>query len=156
MVEGLKTNTPIIMAVEWLIRILLGLTFIYASIDKIAHPQAFAQVILNYQIIPARMAFWMAQWLPWMELAAGLSLISGWRKTGGATIIALLLIVFSIALGMALFRGIDIQCGCFSTGSSNDQAMIIDLLRDVVLLALAGTLIIRFTSKKSGLVVRKG
>ena len=156
MVEILKTNNPKITAVEWLIRILLGLTFIYASIDKIVHPQAFAQVISNYQIIPVMMAFWMAQWLPWMELAAGLSLISGWRKTGGATIIALLLLAFSIALGMTLYRGIDIQCGCFSTGSTNDPGMIIDLLRDVVLLALAGTLVIRFTSKKSGLVVREG
>ena len=33
-------------------RLVLGLIFIYASVDKIYHPAEFAQVISNYQILP--------------------------------------------------------------------------------------------------------
>lgn len=152
----LKTKSLKIAVVEWLVRILLGVIFIYASIDKIAHPQEFAQAITNYQIVSERTAFWIAQWLPWLELTAGLSLISGWRKKGGAVIMTVLLLSFACLLGLTLYRGIDIQCGCFSTGSNNDPGMFIDLLRDVVLLAFTATLLVRFTINKTGPVVREG
>ncbi|MGA8240229.1 MAG: MauE/DoxX family redox-associated membrane protein [Desulfobacterales bacterium] len=34
------------------LRLLLGTVFLYASYDKILHPQAFAQAVYNYQILP--------------------------------------------------------------------------------------------------------
>jgi hypothetical protein len=34
------------------LRLLLGAVFLYASYDKILHPQAFAQAVYNFQILP--------------------------------------------------------------------------------------------------------
>ena len=35
-----------------LLRLLLGVIFVYASFDKILRPAAFAEIIYNYQILP--------------------------------------------------------------------------------------------------------
>ena len=35
-----------------ILRIILAVVFIYASIDKIMHPHDFAKAVFNYQILP--------------------------------------------------------------------------------------------------------
>ena len=37
-------------AVYWAVAIVLGGVFIYASLDKIAHPREFAQIVYHYQL----------------------------------------------------------------------------------------------------------
>ncbi|MDH3851011.1 MAG: hypothetical protein OEV09_08130, partial [Deltaproteobacteria bacterium] len=34
------------------LRIVLGWVFIYASLDKIRHPDLFAEAVYNYQLLP--------------------------------------------------------------------------------------------------------
>lgn len=34
------------------VRLFLGAVFVYASLDKILHPQAFAEMVYNYQLLP--------------------------------------------------------------------------------------------------------
>ena len=94
-------------------RWILGLIFIYASIHKIADPIAFSETIYNYRIMPDMFVDFLAIWLPWLELFAGLSLIIGIWIKGGALIISILSMAFAIAVGSAVFRGLDIACGCF-------------------------------------------
>jgi len=66
----------------------LGIIFIWASIDKIVHPQGFARIIFNYQILPVQLVNITAIFLPWLELVAGICLITGiWLH--GATVICL-------------------------------------------------------------------
>ena len=50
----LKTVASIITdrRVILLFRVVLGVTFIYASLDKIAHPDQFARIVYNYKILP--------------------------------------------------------------------------------------------------------
>ena len=103
-------TSPLLAAV---FRWILGLIFIYASIHKIADPIAFSEVIYNYRILPDILVNFLAIWLPWLELFAGLSLIIGIWIKGGALIISILSMAFAIVVGTALFRGLDISCGCF-------------------------------------------
>jgi uncharacterized membrane protein YphA (DoxX/SURF4 family) len=103
--------SPLLAAV---FRWILGLIFIYASIHKIADPIAFSETIYNYRILPDMLVNFFAIWLPWLELFAGLSLIIGIWTKGGALIISMLSTAFAIAVGSAIFRGLDISCGCFS------------------------------------------
>ena len=116
-------------AVHWLLALAVGGVFVYASLSKIADPQAFAKIIYHYQLIgpsaslgfvPANL---LAVALPWLELIAGVLLISGvWRREA-AWLTALMLAVFVIAVASALFRGIDIQnCGCFALDASGRAA----------------------------------
>jgi len=119
-------------------RILLGAIFIYAAWGKILHPAEFAQAIANYQILPLKWINPAALYMPWLELICGLSLTSGLLYRGGALIVGLLLLIFAGALLYSIYRGLDIHCGCFSTGSLEKGNLYLDLLRDLVLLVIAG------------------
>jgi uncharacterized membrane protein YphA (DoxX/SURF4 family) len=105
---------------------LVGFVFIYASIEKIADPAYFAGTLQNYQIIPDPLINIVAITLPWLELVCGLLLLTGFWHRPSAFIIALLMIVFIIAIVSVILRGLDIECGCFGTGTSADWTRIIE------------------------------
>jgi uncharacterized membrane protein YphA (DoxX/SURF4 family) len=102
-----------------LLRLLLGGFFVFASLDKIASPAAFAKIIYQWQVIGPVPSNLVAVTLPWIELVAGLLLIAGVWKCESALVIALLLVVFMVAAGSVMARGIDVQnCGCVSVAKS--------------------------------------
>jgi len=115
------------------IRLVLGIVFIYAAIDKIANPAAFAQSIYNYRMLPHTFINFMALTLPWLEII--------W---GSALLIGFMLFIFIIAISFALVRGLDISCGCFSSGGGGGgHGVAVDLLiRDILM--FAGSLIVLF------------
>ena len=98
-------------------RILLGGIFIFASLDKISNPGAFAENIHNYQLLPDGFINLTAIILPWLELLLGLFLIIGLWLPGAALLGTILLLFFWGSLLFNLFRGVDVYCGCFSTAS---------------------------------------
>lgn len=122
----------------------LGAVFVFASLDKIAHPPDFARIVYHYQLvgpsakIPPLVPNLLAVVLPWIELLAGGLLIAGvWRREA-ASVTAALLIVFIAAVGLALHRGIDIEnCGCFSVTAAGRRAGLGLMLADLGLLAVA-------------------
>jgi uncharacterized membrane protein YphA (DoxX/SURF4 family) len=117
-------------------RLILGAVFIYASMDKIAHPAAFAQAVRNYQILPGVMINLTAIVLPWLELVIGVLLLIGLFQEGSIPIVTLLLSVFFGAMVFNLARGLDIHCGCFHTSTQGtDRApMLWYVFRDGLLL----------------------
>lgn len=107
---------------RWLnvaLRYVLGFIFIYAAIGKIAQPEEFAKSIMYYRILPLAAVNVAAILIPWVELLAGLGLIGGVSIRGNAAIILGMLVMFSIAIAIALVRGLDISCGCFGTASAS-------------------------------------
>jgi uncharacterized membrane protein YphA (DoxX/SURF4 family) len=97
------------------LRLFLGAFFVYASLDKIASPAAFARVIYQWQVTGPVLSNVAAVTLPWVELLAGTLLVLGVWKRESALVIALLLVVFLGAAGSVLARGIDVEnCGCTS------------------------------------------
>jgi uncharacterized membrane protein YphA (DoxX/SURF4 family) len=95
-------------------RVIVGLLFIFASIDKIANPEAFAASIANYKLMSPFLTTASATVLPWIELLAGFALLFGIFHRGGAFILAVLLVIFTAAIVSALIRGLDISCGCLT------------------------------------------
>ena len=119
-------------------RLILGGVFIYASLDKIAHPAEFAKAIGNYHVVPFGLENLMALALPWLELIAGICLIAGIMVDGTTIMVILMNIVFIFAISQALARGISIECGCFSvTTEGGDNIGIQTILRDIGYLVLA-------------------
>ncbi|HNR12503.1 MAG TPA: MauE/DoxX family redox-associated membrane protein [Thermodesulfobacteriota bacterium] len=114
-------------------RLVLGSIFVYAGWDKINDPEAFAEAIHNYRILPVASINLVAIVLPWIELVCGALLVAGVFTGGSSLLIAALLGSFLLALISALVRGLDISCGCFS-GRSKDPITIWYLLRDGTLL----------------------
>lgn len=111
-------------------RIGLGIVWIWASFDKIHHPQAFAEIVYNYQILPDQLVNVTALVLPWFECVLGIFLVIGKWVPGAAFGSSLLMSVFLAALGYNLARGLDIHCGCFSTSASEAPISAWEMVRD--------------------------
>ena len=118
------------------LRMSLGLVFVWAASSKIMDPNGFATIIQNYMILPDCLINTFAVVLPWIEALCGLLLITGYFVRGSAFIVNMLLIVFILAISLNIYRGIDINCGCFSLGTKSRAGMYYSLLRDLPLLAL--------------------
>lgn len=99
-------------------RMVLGMVFLVASIDKVADPAAFATSIGYYRLINGDAAMLAATILPWVELLCALSLLSGVAIRGSALLCFTMLVVFAAAIISALARGLDISCGCFTRDPS--------------------------------------
>ena len=78
-------------------RLVVGGVFIYASLDKLIHPQAFAQVIHNYRMVPYSLLHPFAVLLPVLEFIVGAALVLGIKQRGAALILLLLNLVFMVA-----------------------------------------------------------
>ena len=100
-------------------RLVIAGIFIYASYDKILHPQAFAQAVYNYHILPDALINVTAVVLPWLELLTGLLLAANCWVPGAAALTTGMLCVFLSALVFNQIRGLDVACGCFSTQSTH-------------------------------------
>jgi cobalt-zinc-cadmium efflux system protein len=123
-------------------RLILGGVFIYASLDKILHPAAFAQAVFNYQLLPAQLVNLMALILPWLELILGMLLLSGIWLPGVVLGVNLLMITFLSALVFNTARGLNISCGCFSTETTASALSWWDVLRDVFFFGLSAYLLL--------------
>lgn len=129
-------------------RLILGALFIYASIDKIIHPLAFAQVIHYYRLTPPELINFLAVIFPWMELVAGLMLIIGYHVKASSLVINMLLVFFIIVLTITAIRGINVACGCFSTSTAVKSNLVLRIIEDIGMLLL-GLHILLFYKGKS-------
>ncbi|MFH2029617.1 MAG: MauE/DoxX family redox-associated membrane protein [Bacteroidota bacterium] len=93
----------------------IGIVFIFASLDKIANPGDFAVAIVNYKIIPLSLVNIFAIVIPWLELFCGILILFGEYIKESSFIISSLLLVFVVMIAAAVFRNLDIDCGCFGT-----------------------------------------
>lgn len=106
--------------VHLVLRLLLGAVFVYASLDKIWDPAAFAKIVYQWQVVGPVASNLVAVTLPWVELLAGLLLIAGVWKRESALVVALMLVVFIVAAGTVMARGIDVEnCGCVSVAKGS-------------------------------------
>ena len=118
-------------------RLVVGGIFIYASLDKVMHPEGFARIVFNYHLVPAPLINLVAILLPWVELGAGLFLILGiWTRASGL-ILTTFVVIFIVALSINWFRGVSLECGCFTVSSDAKGAIGSLILRDLLLLLLA-------------------
>ncbi|UCF05785.1 MAG: DoxX family membrane protein [bacterium] len=104
-------------------RLLLAAVFVYAAVQKIGKPLAFADEIRMYHILDIGPPLYiMAIALPWIELLCGVSLVTGIFLRGSALILLALNTVFLVAVsfrtaGVMEMEGIPFMqvffdCGC--------------------------------------------
>ena len=133
----IKNNYVILLA-----RIFLGLVFIYASFDKILNPIEFSNSIDNYHITPEVLNNIFALVIPWIEFVLGFCLLFGIILDGAAFSSIILLYWFIFIISQALFRGIDLHCGCFTSDTVGNEInlrleMYKRIFEDLVFLVLA-------------------
>ena len=103
------------------LRIVVGGMFLYASLDKIANPHAFAISVRAYQMVPVSVSGLFALVLAWSEAVAGTLLILGVFTRYAAGAITILLLMFIGALSTVLIKGMVIDCGCFKSGEKGSS-----------------------------------
>ncbi|MEM1060011.1 MAG: MauE/DoxX family redox-associated membrane protein [Verrucomicrobiota bacterium] len=126
------------------LRLVIGGLFVYAGGLKFLHPVAFADSIATYQLLPEALLHPVALLLPPLEIIAGAMLISGYRKRLATFTLVLLCLVFLVALGQGWARGLEIDCGCFGSESSSEQAALWAIGRDILFLLGLGWLYWKF------------
>jgi len=95
-----------------MVRLLLGVMWVWASIEKIQDPAAFSRDISNYHIVPFGLENLTAIVIPWLELLIGIGLIIGVMIDGAAFLSASLMVIFIVLISQAILRGFNIECGC--------------------------------------------
>ena len=122
-------------------RLILGIVFIYASYEKILDPIGFSKNIHNYHVTPVFIENIVALVLPWAELIICIFLIFGLFLEGTISITISMLVFFILLLSQAVFRGIDVHCGCFKTEADSNVEnlrfeMIKRIIEDIILLGM--------------------
>lgn len=96
------------------VRLLLGLALLLPGLQKAGHPTEFAQMLANYRMLPPFLEAPLAFAVPRLEIGVGLCLLSGLLLRPAAALSGGLALGFTVFVGSALARGLDITCGCFS------------------------------------------
>lgn len=113
---GLLTLLFQVEPFTWILRICIGVLFIYSGLQKIIAPATFAQNIACYMMVPSEYVNMMAFVLPPLEVIAGAALIFlPYVRQAAAFLVFLMLVMFIGATGMALWQGLEIDCGCGTT-----------------------------------------
>jgi uncharacterized membrane protein YphA (DoxX/SURF4 family) len=130
------------------LRVALALVFLYAAYTKLRQPWLlFAMSIDAYQILPEWAAMSLGRIIPWLELALGLLLATGFALRYSAAGASILLGVFFAVMVRSYSMGMKIDCACFGLGEAIGPGT---LARDGALLALSVGLTV-LAVKRTGL-----
>lgn len=132
--------------VGMLARLTLGGVLLVSGILKLADLTGAIQSVVAYEIFDYEGARLVATMLPVVEVAVGALLLVGLLTRASAVVAGLLMLAFIAGITSAWSRGLTIDCGCFSSGGLVDPGettYLLDILRDLGLLVLAGWLIRR-------------
>lgn len=116
-------------------RLILGGAFLYAGVIKGLDVPGFAGNIAAYKLLPYQANYLIAATLPYIEVIAGVLLLTNQRVRPAALLCGLMTLAFIGALLSAWARGLDISCGCFDPQAKTSIGEA--LLRDLGLLVLA-------------------
>ncbi len=119
-----------------LMRIGLGVVFLYSGLSKSFDLNYFSGVINAFGIIPESLTFPAALSIVALELVLGIGIVLD--KRGSLSGILAMLLGFMAVAGYAIYMGYDIDCGCFGPGDPAGTAfshLRTVLYRDAVMVA---------------------
>ncbi len=96
------------------VRLAVGCIFIASSIPKLRQPYDFLASVYSYELVGPELGVIIAMVLPWLELLVGICLVGGIFVTGALLASIGMCAMFSFVLASALWRGLEISCGCFN------------------------------------------
>jgi uncharacterized membrane protein YphA (DoxX/SURF4 family) len=118
------------------VRLYIGVVFLLACVHKILYPGPFALDVAMYQILPLELINLQAIVLPWVELFAGVMVVVGFRTRAAAALITGMMLMFIVALIIALGHGLDMGCGCFASEGGDDPISWRTVVRDAIWLVM--------------------
>jgi uncharacterized membrane protein YphA (DoxX/SURF4 family) len=116
------------------LRVTLGLVFLFAGLMKLIDMESFHRDVLAYQILLKQPSGWIAITLPVLETLVGLLLVTGLLRAGCYVAIILMSAVFGLLHTYTIQRGLNVDCGCFGAVSLSSPVM---LALNIILLLVA-------------------
>jgi uncharacterized membrane protein YphA (DoxX/SURF4 family) len=138
------------LAVAWpwistVARFGLAVVWLVAGAVKVGDLAASARAVNAYRLMPYDVAKVVGAVQPFLEIALGLLLLIGLAVRLTAGLSAVLLLVFIGGIASAWARGLQIDCGCFSSGGElaggQNPQYAWEIARDVGFLILAAILL---------------
>ncbi|MCX5636537.1 MAG: methylamine utilization protein MauE [Planctomycetota bacterium] len=103
---------------SFIVRLGLGCLFLWSSLPKIRQPYDFLSSVYNYELVGPKLGALTAMTLPWLELLVGVCLVGGIFVSGALLASIGMAAMFTFVLASALYRGLEISCGCFSASDA--------------------------------------
>lgn len=123
----------------FLARGLASVVLLASALLHLANPYEFLGAVYAYRLGPADLGTAAAALLPFAQLTAALQLWLPRSRSAGWLLASLLFILYSVAQASALWRGLDISCGCFGAHySGRVGGASLALVASLAGLALAG------------------
>jgi len=123
------------------VRLLIGGVLLYSGLQKVGHVENLARIVYGYRVVHPELVNLVAMTLPWLEMLVGALLLLGLLRRSSAVGATGLFGVFVIAVGLAMARGIDAPCGCFSVAAGGERIGWLVLSRVSVLALLSAYLV---------------
>ncbi|MCK6483685.1 MAG: hypothetical protein HUU22_03665 [Phycisphaerae bacterium] len=124
-------------AVLHLACLLVAGIFLYAAYAKVIDPNGFIYDLRHYRLFPDWTLHPLALMVPWWEAFAALALlVPSWRRAG-SVLTGLMGAAFFVSVSQALYRGLNISCGCFGHGEDAARAGMQTLALDLLIVVLS-------------------
>lgn len=123
-------------SMELIIRIVIGLAFLYAGIHKMYDLESFAKTIDAFGLVPETFVYPLTIMIPMVEIICGAGFVLGNRES--IFMVSTMLIVFIAVLSFGIFKGLDIDCGCYGPNNKVAESLSslkTSLIRDFVMLS---------------------
>lgn len=129
-----------LLQVQLVLRLTLALIFLISAAAKLRAPAAFVQGVLEYRVLPRRLAQLYGRLPPFAELGTGL-LLSGLFLPTATGPAVLMLVSFAIAIAIVTAQGRTIGCHCLGAASVRPIGWH-TLTRNLLLLGCAAWLLV--------------
>jgi len=126
-----------------LARLALGGMFLFTGWMKFGDWQNFAFAIKGFKLLPPEVIPWVAYYVPYAELLVGALLVLGLLSRAAALVGFAMLLGFIGAMGSVLWRGLDVECGCFGDYFGDTKITWLSIARNVIFLGLAAPVLVR-------------
>lgn len=121
-------------ALWFFLRLAFGALFLLSGLLKLKDPILFADDVRNYRLVGDPIAPAMALFVPWIEVVAGIAVMTDRLARGASLILTGSMVVFTLAIVIAWARGLDISCGCF--GGEEEMNYPVKVAQNVGLIVL--------------------
>lgn len=108
-------RNQLVRYVKKLCIIMLAVVFGWSGLHKIIDPAGFSLSVFRYHLLPYAAVNITSLWIAGLELMCAALLFVPRLRAAALWMLLGLLVVFSLGIGINLFRGSHMACGCFST-----------------------------------------
>ncbi len=134
----MKRDHDIYRIAHWIASFVIA-GVLLSGYHKLLYPGEFAVSVYRFHLVPGVLVNLAALYIPWLELVcAGCLLVLPRYRSAALWIVLVLLLGFTLAIGINLWQGSVFGCGCFGRGASDQPLSWLHLVRNAGLIGLAG------------------